>query len=100
MAFPYSAWRDHAPEQGFGGIRQSKHLNIQENPDTGKMYFIGGDYSGNDGDNIGVWAWYPPTNSWEHERSNCGVQGEVMPGQPNESGFQWDPSRKKFWLLP
>ncbi len=107
VAYPYSAWPDHAPVKGFGGIAQSKHLNIAENPDNGKIYFSGGDWSGNDGDNTGVWVWDPlvhaagnQTGAMVHEHSNCGVQGEVVPGGPNESGFVWDSTRKRFIQLP
>jgi hypothetical protein len=96
----YSSIPTTAPGH-FGGTAGGKHMNIRAHPTTGEFWFVGGDsFETPYGDNQGVWSYQPRTNAWTQRYSNCGTLGDVMPGGPNESGWVYDTTRNKFWILP
>jgi hypothetical protein len=102
VAVPYSTVPAGAPGNGgVGGAYGGKHMNLQINTDNGRMYITGGDSElVSYGDNQGVWSYHIPTNSWRNDYPHCGIDGDIMPGGANESGWVYVPEQKKFVLQP
>lgn len=94
----------NAPAAGISGVGGgSKHVRIAQNPDNGRLYFLGGDYSSNPGDGSfvnGVWSYDLPSDRWTMDYPYCGRRGEIYAARPDEVGWVWDSRRKKFWALP
>lgn len=89
-----------------------KHISMTLNPDNGRLYFAGGDYFGHSFENSyrqETWSlslaerFGDKTNrnaGWRLEYPYCGPAGQVQPKHPDHVGWQWDPSRKVFWMVP
>ena len=80
-----------------------KHIHGEAGP-ANKIYLFGGDGStaeNSDGSyNNHTWSYTWDTNTWTLEHGWCAGSGEVQPGRPDESGFVWDKTRNRFWVMP
>jgi hypothetical protein len=80
-----------------------KHMRLAYNSDDGRIYFLGGDYAGPGYPASGrneLYSYSIAGGDWRLEYPYCGPAGEVQPGFPDEVGWVYDPSRKRFWMLP
>ncbi len=89
---------------GYGkGPTAGKHMRLAHNPVNGRIYFLGGDYSGPMGYDSGrneVYSYSIADDTWRQEHPYCGPSGSVQPSHPDEVGWAWDSSRKIFWMVP
>jgi hypothetical protein len=100
-----------ARDAGIPGLGM-KHVTWTFHPPSGRLYATGGDYSG-----VGfqqsyrqeTWSlslaerWADRTNAaagWRLEYPYCGPAGLVQPKHPDFVGWQWDPARGVFWMVP
>ena len=102
------------PARGQGIASQSKHVNAAVHPPSGRIFFEGGDYSGLEASGTAsyrqeTWsldiaarlASNNPAAGWKLEYPYCGYGGtSVQPKHPDFVGWQWDPARSKFWMVP
>jgi len=80
-----------------------KHMRLAHNPDNGRIYFLGGDYSGPTGMQSGrneLYSYSIAENNWRLEFPYCGPEGSVQPSHPDEVGWVYDTRRKIFWMIP
>jgi hypothetical protein len=98
-----------APLRGFG-VRGGKHQQWTKNPDNGRWYIGGGDYSNKDFNesyvqeqwSVDLAAWLAGNQNagWRLEQPYCRTDGKVQPKHPDHVGWTWDEQHKKFVLLP
>lgn len=91
-----------------------KHVNADIEPTSGRVFFSGGDYTGTvaaDTQSYRQETWSvdlaslvggaDPATAWRLEYSYCGKGGTtVQPKHPDLIGWNWDPVRGLFWLVP
>lgn len=80
-----------------------KHMRLTHNPDNGRIYFLGGDYSGPIGMQSGrneLYSYSIAEDHWRLEFPYCGPAGSVQPSHPDEVGWVYDTKRKIFWMVP
>lgn len=98
-----------APQWGRG----MKHVTGAFCPDNGRLYFVGGDYSGRRwADSYRQETWSldvaermanpgNPNAGWRLEYPYEGYGGtSVQPKHPDHVGWQWDPLLHRFWMVP
>ena len=94
----------NAPGHGVDGRGSGgKHFRLAANPVNGRIYFLGGDWSGAPGDSSfknSTWSYDISTDKWTLEYPYCGNAGEIMPARPDEVGWVYDTKRNVFWMLP
>ncbi|MBI1892595.1 MAG: hypothetical protein HYS14_00550 [Candidatus Rokubacteria bacterium] len=81
----------------------SKHMRLVHNPVNGRLYLLGGDYSGLEGYDSGrneVYSYSVAVDTWALEYPYCGPPGSVQPSHPDEVGWAWDSTRNIFWMTP
>ena len=86
-------------------LLECKHIRMAIYPLNGRVYILGGDYNGGQGQNQSgrweLWSFDPETpNDWRLEYPYFGPAGEVQPAGPDEATFVWDPVRKMFLSGP
>jgi len=98
--------------QGIGGGGGNKHTTWQHNPLDGRLYSMGGDFSGPVGPQsyrqeqyslslAERWANRADRNAgWRQEYPYCGPDGGVQPKSPDYVGWTWDTKRQLFWMVP
>jgi hypothetical protein len=80
-----------------------KHMRLTHNPHDGRIYFLGGDYSGPGGVQSGrneVYSYSIKDDDWRLEWPYCGPAGTVQPAHPDQVGWVYDSTRRLFWMLP
>jgi hypothetical protein len=100
------------------GIGNSKHVTWAHNPLDGRLYSMGGDFSGGTYNGAEItssyrqdmyslsiaerWASRSNKNAgWRQELNYCEIgPGGVRPKSPDFVGWSWDPGRKVFWMVP
>jgi len=85
------------------GPTGGKHQRAAFNPDNGRIYFMGGDWRGPQGDESGrneVFSYSVSEDRWYLEYPYCGPEGAVQPSHPDEVGWVYDTKRKLFWMVP
>jgi hypothetical protein len=94
------------------GIRGSKHVSAEFNPNNKRLYFTGGDYSGLGGYmqsyrqetwSLSIAERFSSSDinaGWKLEFPYCGPAGGVQPFHPDFVGWTWDSTRKVFWMVP
>ena len=94
------------------GIRGSKHVGGEFNPNNKRLYFTGGDYSGTGGYmqsyrqetwSLSIADRFSSTDinaGWKLEFPYCGPDGGVQPYHPDFVGWTWDSTRNVFWMVP
>jgi len=78
-------------------------MRLAHNPVNGRLYFLGGDYSGPQGQESGrneLYSYSIADNDWKLEYPYCGPPGDVQPGHPDEVGWTYDTKRNVFWMIP
>jgi hypothetical protein len=102
------------PHEGNGISGEMKHVTGALNPDNGRIYLTGGDYSNGtqyDAQSYRQETWSlslaerwkdraNPNAGWRLEYPYCGPVGQVQPKHPDFVGWTWDPTRKVFWMVP
>ena len=80
-----------------------KHTVWAENPQTGCLVSMGGDFGGPPArmsyrqDN---WEYCLAANTWRLGSPYCVGADEVAPRHPDVSGWRWDAKREGFWYAP
>lgn len=85
------------------GVGGGKHLRIVHRPEDGRLYFLGGDYSGPGGMDSGrneIYSYSIKGDDWRLEWPYCGPPGSVQPSHPDQVGWVYDTTRKLFWMIP
>ena len=100
------------PDFSRGVAGETKHATWAHNPVDGRLYQIGGDFSGPVGgssyrqDMYSVsiaerWASRSDRNAgWRSEYPYCGPEGGRQPKSPDYVGWTWDTKRRVFWNVP
>lgn len=95
------------PGSGVGISNHDKHVSLAMNPDTGRIYFTGGDYLGQSYrqetwslDVATRLASTNPATGWTLEYPYCGPSTQVQPKGPDFVGWTWDTLRHVFWMVP
>ena len=83
---------------------ECKHIRVIHNSTDGRIYWLGGDYTSEDGfpqsGTNELWSYSIAGNDWRLEVDYCNPPGFIQPSHPDEVGFAFDPSRNKFWMYP
>jgi hypothetical protein len=85
------------------GPTSGKHQRAAFNPENGRIYFLGGDWTGPremDSGRNEVYSYSVAEDRWDLEYPYCGPAGELQPSHPDEVGWFWDDKRRVFWMLP
>lgn len=84
-----------------------KHGRLTYDSRRGSLVFTGGDYQDSvfsDNGNARIWTRdvfnIPANNSWTTRHPFCSASGQVMPSQPDNVGFCYDPSRDRYYTIP
>jgi len=80
-----------------------KHMRLAHNPLDGRVYFLGGDYSGPGGIDSGrdeLYSYSVGGGDWRLDYPYCGSAEEVQPAGPDEVGWVFDARRNRFWMTP
>jgi len=90
-----------------------KHVTPAYSPLDGRIYFVGGDYSGPGGFyqsyrqetySLSIAERFADKANrnagWRLEYPYCGPSGSVQPKHPDFVGWAWDTKRNLFWLVP
>src|SRR5262245_5327473 len=95
-------------QEGTGVALQTKHVTWTYHPPSGRLYSVGGDFSGasyrQDTYSLSLadrWASKANvTAGWRQETPTCDATGGVQPKHPDYVGFPWDAKRGVFWMTP
>lgn len=83
---------------------ECKHIRVLHNSLDGRTYWLGGDYTSEDGfpqsGTNEMWSYSIAANNWRQEVDYCNPPGFVQPSHPDEVGFAHDTKRNKFWMYP
>lgn len=81
-----------------------KHIRFAYDITDKKLWVNGGDYDGSGGfiqsGRQETWSYSLVDSTWTLEYPYCGPSGESEPCHPDETGFVYDMSRDKFWMIP
>lgn len=94
----------------YGGSGGMKHVTPSHCPDNGRMYFFGGDHSGDsyrhEIGSVDALQWLAGYQQnvnagWALEQPYNGFgPGTIAPKGPDFGGWPWDEIRKKYWYVP
>lgn len=110
----FSATATQIPWQGDEwpcGDGVCKHIRLQQDPATGYIYTLGGDYgvgspSGTSGRGFNQsgrneqFRYDPVTRFWELVHEYCPTDRRVIPSHPDEMGWWYDDTRSIYWAVP
>ena len=89
-----------------------KHVSLAINPDNGRIYTQGGDYSFQNYQQSYQQSFFSfslaerlaspanPNAGWTLEQGYCRTDGGVQPKHPDFVGWTWDSKRHVFWMVP
>jgi hypothetical protein len=95
------------PAKCVGSDGDVKHITGAIHPETGRIYYVGGDYFGRSYrqevwslDLLERFGAADPAAGWRLEYPYCGPPGTRQPQGTDFVGWTWDTKRKVFWLVP
>ncbi len=103
MSLPPNTWVARKPPPKGKGVPGGKHHRLIHNPVDGRIYFLGGDFSGPGGIQSGrneVYSYSIKDDDWRLEFPYCGPNGATQPSHPDQVGWTWDSTRQLFWMVP